>query len=157
MIYVSVGTHTDPFDRLVEAAGRLAQREEVVVQRGTSRVVPGTALVHDVLPPPEHEALVRRSRVLVCHAGPSTLAAAWTLGRVPVVVPRDPARGEHVDAHQLHYAATLAERAVVVLDVRELADAVDRAAERRIPPLGDGAAFAHAFGRLVDQVVARRR
>ena len=45
---------------------------------------------------------------VVCHGGPGTIALARRCGHVPIVVPRDPALGEHVDDHQMRYTAVLA-------------------------------------------------
>jgi UDP-N-acetylglucosamine transferase subunit ALG13 len=126
LILFTVGTHDQPFDRLVHAAAAVARRgERVVVQRGSSRVDPGCE-VHDHLGPAAFEALIREARVVVSHAGPSTLDRVLAAGRVPIVVPRDPARGEHVDDHQIRYATALADRLHVVLDPAGLPAAIDR-------------------------------
>jgi UDP-N-acetylglucosamine transferase subunit ALG13 len=41
MIVVTVGTHEQPFDRLVQAAAPLADHEPLLVQHGTSGVPVG--------------------------------------------------------------------------------------------------------------------
>lgn len=115
MIFVTVGTHGDPFDRLMVAMDRWAgaHDEEVVVQSGVS--LGGR---HCTVSPWMSEVVVRshmeRARLVVCHAGPATLFEAWDRGHRPIVVPRDPDHGEHVDDHQIRFAARLGDRATVL-------------------------------------------
>jgi UDP-N-acetylglucosamine transferase subunit ALG13 len=109
MILVTVGTHEQPFDRLVRAAEALAIAldERVVVQGGPSCVATPHCERTDWLTPQLLAATIAQARLVVLHGGPSTLAEVIDAGVLPVVVPRDPARGEHVDAHQLRTAAQL--------------------------------------------------
>ena len=37
------------------------------------------------------------------------MSVAWNLGKVPIVVPRRPTLGEHVDGHQLRFVARMQE------------------------------------------------
>lgn len=127
MILVLTGTHHQPFDRLVLAAGDLASRgERVVVQAGASALRPARCEVVKWFTPAQLAELADIAEVLVCHGGPGSLFLAWERGRIPVVMPRDPARGEHVDDHQLRFARTLSGRAEVVHEVEALASAVER-------------------------------
>ena len=99
-VFVSFGTHQRPFERLVGLCERLAgDGRRVVVQHGASRRPRGC----------EGAAWIRHRELLghldaaehlVLHGGTSVLAEAVAGGRVPLVVARDPAFGEHVDAHQ---------------------------------------------------------
>lgn len=125
MIFVTVGTHHQPFDRLVRAAASLAASgERVVVQRGTSRERPVGCEVHDHLPPEVWLARVAEARLVVGHAGPATIEAVVAAGTVPIVVPRRRLWREHVDDHQLAWARRIADRVHVVLDPAALPAAV---------------------------------
>jgi UDP-N-acetylglucosamine transferase subunit ALG13 len=159
VIFVTVGTHTDPFDRLVRGAEQLAQAgHTVVLQRGPSTVETPNCEVHDYLSPREMARLVRDADILVTHGGPASFLGA---PGVPIVVPRRHAMGEHVDDHQVKFVAHISHRAHVVSDPADLVAAVARhwevasqmvpAAERRTE------AFAEAFGHVVEEVVRRRR
>lgn len=130
MILVTVGTHEQPFDRLVSAAARLVALDEVLVQRGVSQVHPAGCEVVDHLPPDALADAMRRARVVIAHAGPATLFEAGDAGHVPIVVPRDPAFGEHVDDHQLRFARRLVGRLPVVFDPADLPAVVRLRAER---------------------------
>lgn len=127
MIFVTTGTHHQPFHRLIRAARALDTGEEVVVQQG-------------VMPPEAWRAHVARARVVVCHAGPATIEAVAACGKVPIVVPRRALWREHVDDHQVAFARRIADRVHVVLDPNDLAaaiaahDAVVAALPRRWEP-----------------------
>jgi UDP-N-acetylglucosamine--N-acetylmuramyl-(pentapeptide) pyrophosphoryl-undecaprenol N-acetylglucosamine transferase len=160
MILVTVGTHHQPFDRLIAAAAALQRAgHEVVAQTGTStvEVVGGRAWI----PPSELAALADRAAVIVCHAGPGSLALAWERGRAPVVVPRRAVFGEHVDDHQVQFCAHLGDRAVVWDDPATLAArwAEVAAGVRDVPAWGPTArpAFLAGWGEAVRGAVRGSR
>jgi UDP-N-acetylglucosamine transferase subunit ALG13 len=70
--------------------------------------------------------MVGSAMVVITHGGPASIALALAAGHSPIVVPRDPAFGEHVDDHQLRFAAWLAAQRdiTVVTDVSRLEDAI---------------------------------
>jgi UDP-N-acetylglucosamine transferase subunit ALG13 len=121
LVVVMVGTDHHPFDRLVGWADGLAQRlpdVRVVVQHGAS-APPRVAEGHAFWPHEQIVALLDEAAVVVCHGGPGTIMDARTAGHVPFCVPRDPARGEHVDGHQQRFAA-LAQQAGIVTRVESM-------------------------------------
>ena len=139
-LLITVGTDHHRFDRLVRWADDFAteHREiEVFVQYGHSaapRVASGSRLLdHSQL-----KADLDQADVVIVHGGPATIAEARRAGHQPICVPRDPARDEHVDAHQLRFVARLAESGIVdqCLEMSDLAAAVARelANPRRRPP-----------------------
>lgn len=113
MIFVTIGT-SEPFDRLVRALPD-GGGEELVVQCGESSLRPEGATVHTYLPFEDLVELVRRARVVVCHAGVGTILTALANGRRPIVVPRLARFGEAVDDHQVALARRLADSGLVVL------------------------------------------
>lgn len=161
MIFVSVGTHDAPFDRLLLAGDRLAVElgEEVLVQRGVSRLPLPHCAVVDFASPSDLDAWMREARVVVLHAGSSSFLQARALGRVPVVVPRRPEHGEHVDDHQVRFAASLGPDEARVAEAEALVEAVRGFVEVRggTDAEARSRAFAGAFGALVDALVQRRR
>ncbi len=107
---VIVGTDHHPFDRLIGWAERWADRGaewEVQVQHGRSRApragVGFAFCEHDRL-----QQMLESADVVVSHAGPASITEARRFGHRPIVVARDPARGEHVDDHQQLFAGRLA-------------------------------------------------
>lgn len=109
LVVVSVGTDHHRFDRLIQWTEDLAaSRPDVtfVVQRGTSRKPQGLAS-QELIPHADIQAMFRSAVVVVSHGGPSTVMDARAQGRLPIVVPRNPEFGEHVDGHQMRFAAHL--------------------------------------------------
>ena len=129
-IVVSVGTDHHPFDRLVGWIDEWIDGNRgvtVVIQRGSSKESRHGGcrelIAHDELC-----RLFARATVVVSHGGPATVMDALAAGRLPIVVPRDPELGEHVDAHQLRFAQHLHRNrlAEVATEKDELFDAIDR-------------------------------
>ncbi len=114
MILVTVGTHL-PFDRLLRGVAPLADREEMVVQRGAGEFVPPEATCVGFLPFEEFEALVRAARVVVTHAGVGSVLTCLRNGRNPIVIPRRAELGEAADNHQVALARRLDEVALARL------------------------------------------
>lgn len=134
MIFVTVGTHSDGFDRLVEAADRYAATAErrVVIQRGASRYRPEHAESFEFAPGSEIEAFSRSADVIVTHAGAGSLLTSLTACANVVVVPRQRRHGEHMDDHQLELATALHEagRVRMVLDLVQLPGILDSSSPR---------------------------
>lgn len=68
----------------------------------------------DYLPASELAAWFRWADVVVSHAGAGGALTALRSGRQPVLIPRDPARGEVIDDHQLHFARALDARGLAI-------------------------------------------
>jgi UDP-N-acetylglucosamine transferase subunit ALG13 len=117
VVVVAVGTDHHPFTRVIGWVDRWlarggADRSETVVQYGTAPAPKwGRAVAY--LEHKDFTDLVARATVVVCHGGPATIAECRRLGRVPVVVPRRPEYGEHVDNHQVLFSSRLADKKLV--------------------------------------------
>lgn len=161
MIFCTVGTHEDPFDRLVgrldslAAAGELGG-EPVHIQTGYATVVPRACTHEAMMGFDAVQAHMKAARVVITHGGPASIMQALALGKVPVVVPRQAKHGEHVDDHQVRFSRRIADRVIVVLDIEELRSAiVDH--DARVRGLGasvGGPERAHAFALRLDALCA---
>jgi UDP-N-acetylglucosamine transferase subunit ALG13 len=164
MIVVTVGTHEQPFDRLVQAVAGLGGDEELVVQYGTSEVEHGRGTWVDYLSFDELADLAGEARVFVCHAGVGSIVLARRVGLRPVVVPRRHDLGEHVDNHQLSLATRLAVAGVVtMLEDTELLRAVvgepttptaGATAEAGAVPIGTALPGPHELGGTLRSVLS---
>lgn len=133
-VFATVGTDHHEFDRLVGWADQLAtgtDAAKVFVQHGTSRA-PTDAEGARWLEADELHGRFSDADAVICHGGPSTILEAIAAVHHPIVVPRDPERGEHVDGHQMRFAAFLADRGAVtvVASVAELQTALDSVLSR---------------------------
>jgi len=162
-MFVTVGTDHHPFERLIGWAERWAERGEdweVQVQHGRTRGPrTGTGFAfceHDRL-----QQLLASADVVLAHGGPATITEARRFGHRPIVLPRDPARGEHVDDHQQLFVARLATAGVVQRVETEddfLAAVVATSYLPRQRPAGeDVPAGVFRVGDVVERLVSRRR
>jgi len=138
MIFVTVGTHEQQFNRLVKAVDALAannlSEERIFIQTGYSDFVPTHCEWSQFVSASRMACLMKEADVIVTHGGPSSFIEAMGAGKIPVVVPRRADLGEHVNDHQVDFVRFVAERQggiIVVEDVAELSDAIGRA---RISP-----------------------
>jgi UDP-N-acetylglucosamine transferase subunit ALG13 len=168
-VLVVVGTDHHRFDRIVRWTDEwLEQRSApttVVVQHGSSKT-PALARGWSLLPHDELRALMRAAAVVVTHGGPATIMEVRGLGKMPIVVPRDPALGEHVDGHQQRFARRMGAEGLIRLceNQQQFAAALDRAVtdptSMTVAPGEDvervGIAVARV-GRLLDEVIAGGR
>lgn len=131
-VVVTVGTmETYGFRRLIEKLIDLLPPDADVLWQTGSTDVSGLPIdAHRALDSADLEAAMARADLVVAHAGIGTALTCLGHGRLPLLVPRDPAFDEHVDGHQVETAAFLAGRDLaVVARVEELTrDHLDRAA-----------------------------
>jgi len=113
VICVTVGTHQQPFQRLLDALTDLPP-DELVVQFGYGSPPPGVARASAFMSFSETLDHISKADVVVTHAGVGSILCARRVGHVPIVVPRLRRYGEHVDDHQAELTRALAEEGLVV-------------------------------------------
>lgn len=134
MIFATVGTHHQPFSRLLDALDGLPGDEELIVQYGPGSPPSRAGSSAAFMPFGEILEYVHEARVIVTHAGVGSILCAIRAGHKPLVVPRLERLGEHVDDHQGELVRRLEEegRVIAVWDTRELVSALER-----VPPRGE--------------------
>lgn len=161
MIFVTVGTHEQPFDRLVRAVDGLVANgtiaEPVFIQTGYCAYEPKHCEWQRFVPALEMRARMEAADVVVTHGGPSSFIEAMAAGKVPVVVPRRTEYGEHVNDHQADFVREVVERKggiVPVFDTKDLVTAIDEA--RRLTAGGAGFESHNAdFCRELERMIER--
>lgn len=122
MIFVTVGTHEQPFDRLVKYVDELKKdgiiTEDVIIQTGYSTYEPQYCKWQKLFPYQEMIKLVDSARIVITHGGPSSFIMPLQIGKTPIVVPRRHEFNEHVNDHQVSFAKSVADRmgTIIVLD-----------------------------------------
>jgi UDP-N-acetylglucosamine transferase subunit ALG13 len=129
-VFVTVGTHQQPFERLVRALDAL-EGYELVVQYGYAEPPRGVTHAVSFMSFPEMLDHFERADAVVTHAGVGSILCATNAGHVPIIVPRLKRYREHVDDHQVQLVRQLDRdgRVIVVEDVAALPEAL-----RRVPP-----------------------
>lgn len=107
MIFVTVGTHEQPFDRLVEAVDGLKEKGlipgEVFIQTGYSSYAPRFCDYSDFIAFDEMIERMNNADVVITHGGTGSIMLVLYNGKIPVVVPRQKRYGEHIDDHQVRF------------------------------------------------------
>ena len=126
MIFVTVGTHEQPFNRLIEYIDKLVEQgviqEEVKMQIGYSTYEPKFCQHDKLIPYQQMEKNVRDARIVITHGGPASFIMPLQFGKIPVVVPRQKKFNEHINNHQLEFCKAVAERQKNIIVVEEIED-----------------------------------
>lgn len=131
MILVTVGTHEQPFNRLVKCIDNLKKngliQEDVTIQTGYSTYEPKYCTWQKLYPYQEMVKLVDAARIVITHGGPSSFIMPLQVGKTPIVVPRRHEFNEHVNNHQISFSKSVAERMgtiIVVEDIDKLGETI---------------------------------
>lgn len=124
MIFVTVGTHEQPFNRLIKEVDRLKKEgiitDEVFIQTGFSTYEPQYCDWKNIISYSEMEDYMNRADIIITHGGPATFMGAIAKGKKPIVVPRQEKFGEHVNDHQLEFAGQVSERLETIFMVTDI-------------------------------------
>ena len=92
MIFVTVGTHEQQFNRLVEKIDELKGMglitDDVIIQTGYSTYEPKHCAWQRMFPYQQMLQYVSEARIVITHGGPSSFIMALQAGKTPIVVPR---------------------------------------------------------------------
>jgi UDP-N-acetylglucosamine--N-acetylmuramyl-(pentapeptide) pyrophosphoryl-undecaprenol N-acetylglucosamine transferase len=122
-IVVTLGAHEQfGFRRLLERLVAIVPADAQVLWQTGATAADGLPIeARPYIPAGELLSAMRDADVVVAHAGTGSALAALEAGRCPILVPRDPARGEHVDDHQQQIARELDDLGVAIgRDVEDL-------------------------------------
>ncbi len=114
MIFVTVGTHEQPFNRLIKEVDRLVEtgviKDDVFIQTGYSTYEPKFCKWSSLISFDKMNELMETSDIIITHGGPATFMSAIANGKKPIVVPRQEKYDEHVNDHQVDFAQQVKER-----------------------------------------------
>ncbi len=167
MIFVTVGTHEQQFNRLIKCVDELKQngqiKEEVVMQTGYSTYESVYCEWQKLYPYQQMLEYVNKARIVITHGGPSSFIMPLQIGKTPIVVPRQKQYDEHVNNHQVEFSKKVAERMgsiIVVEDVNELQETIKKYDEI-VKSMENGlkshnAEFNKEFRKIVDELWKRK-
>lgn len=164
MIFVTVGTHEQPFDRLIRKADELKRdgiiQEDVIIQAGYSIYEPKYCKWSRVLPYRQMVRNVTDARIVITHGGPASFLMPLQIGKTPIVVPRRKQFGEHVNDHQAEFAQAVSDRMgtiIVVEDIERLGEIVadyDRISREMRHDMGsNNARFCNEFQNMIKGIL----
>ena len=124
MIFVTVGTHEQPFNRLVKAVDELKRdgviTEDVIMQTGFSKYEPKYCQWSKLIPYQQMIKNVEDARIVITHGGPASFIMPLQIGKTPIVVPRQHRFDEHVNDHQVEFTRNVAERMGTIIPVEDI-------------------------------------
>lgn len=126
MIFVILGTEKYPFDRLVEAIDTLAGNntidDDVFIQIGSCKFIPKNCRHEKFMSFEEMQNNIKKSKLIIAHAGAGTTLLCVQLGHRPIIVPRQKKLSEHVDDHQVSFSKKMETTGLVdvVYDIEDL-------------------------------------
>lgn len=139
MIFVTVGTHEQPFNRLIQEVDRLIEtgqiKETVLMQIGYSTYIPKHSKFVRFMSFNEIEKAIEESTVVITHGGPASFLKVLSKGKKPVVVPRQTRYDEHVNDHQLEFAQQLLDKKFnidIVVNISELNEKVQAVGKNKM-------------------------
>lgn len=159
MVFVTVGTHEQQFNRLVEYMDNWAanHEEDVIIQIGYSTYKPHKAKWARLFPYPKMVEMVDQARVVVTHGGPSSFILPLQKGKTPIVVPRRFEFDEHVNDHQGRFCKEVESRMgtiVVIEDINMLGRAIENydKVKKEKKNISNNAKFCEGIGNIVEEM-----
>ena len=124
MIFVTVGTHEQPFDRLLLKIDELKKqqviKEDTFIQTGFSTYKPKYCRWNKLLSYQQMEKNIREARIVITHGGPASFIMPLQIGKIPIVVPRQKKFGEHINDHQLEFVRNVSNRMEIIISVEDI-------------------------------------
>ena len=124
MIFVTVGTHEQQFNRLVEKIDELKGMglitDDVIIQTGYSTYEPKHCAWQRMFPYQQMLQYVSEARIVLTHGGPSSFMMALQAGKTPIVVPRQKELGEHVNDHQVDFCKAVERRMGRIITIEDI-------------------------------------
>ena len=133
MIFVTVGTHEQQFNRLIREVDELKGSgiicEDVIIQTGYSTYKPQFCEFEKLYSYDQMCEYVSSADITITHGGPSSFIMPLQFGKIPIVVPRQKKFDEHVNNHQIDFSIAVNERfgnIIVLQNIKDLKDTLLR-------------------------------
>ncbi len=164
MIFVTVGTHEQQFNRLLEYMDNLKKNglieDDIVIQTGYSTYEPKCCKWKKFYPYMEMLKMVNQAKIVITHGGPSSFIMPLQIGKIPIVIPRQKKFNEHVNDHQLEFCNEVAKRdstIIVVNDINDLENII-RKYDKIVSHMKNGrksnnAEFCKKLEKIVNEIV----
>ncbi|HEM3684656.1 TPA: multidrug MFS transporter [Streptococcus suis] len=158
MIFVTVGTHEQPFNRLIKEIDLLKKdgvlTDEVFIQTGFSTYEPKYCEWKNLLSYSEMEEYMSKADIVVTHGGPATFMDALSKGKKTIVVPRQKKYNEHVNDHQVDFCEKIVEKGyelIMIKDVCDIKSYLNSSQKQRVN--FNNQRFVHSFLKTIDELM----
>jgi len=124
MIFVTVGTHEQQFNRLIRKIDELKKnnviREEVIIQTGFSTYEPKYCQWSKLISYQQMVKNMEEARIVITHGGPASFIMPLKSGKTPIVVPRQKQFDEHINNHQVEFVRNVKERMGTIISIEDI-------------------------------------
>lgn len=161
VIFVTVGTDPQPFDRLLREVDALQKkgffRHPVFCQTGYSKFIPDGIPSKPFLSFQEFEEKIASAELIITHGGAGSIGSALQHGKNCVVVPRLFRFGEHANDHQLELTDALEQegRVIAVREEKQLEAAIQKAFRMAQKPFSSERRVTHLIEEFIREKVIK--
>ena len=159
MIFVTVGTHEQQFNRLIKEVDRLKKEklidDDVFIQTGFSDYEPKYCQWSNMISYEDMEKYIDQTDIIITHGGPATFMGVLAKGKTPIVVPRQYQYGEHVNDHQVEFLKQVESiyNLIGVFDVNDLAEAIVDGYRNQVKLVSNHTNFMNGFAEIISEIV----
>lgn len=136
MIFATVGTHEQQFNRLLMELDRLANliNEEIIIQSGYSTYEVKNCKAYKMISADMMNQYINDARIVITHGGPGSIMMPLLINKKPIVVPRQKKFKEHINDHQVYFTQHLeAENKIIAIyDIKNLEAAILNYSDEKI-------------------------
>ncbi len=132
MIFVTVGTHEQQFNRLIQKVDELKRdgyiKEDVFMQIGYSTYKPQYCQWQYMISYDEMLQNVKKARIIITHGGPASFILPLQEHKIPIIVPRQEKYNEHINNHQVefvHFVEEKQKNIIIVDNIDDLRDVLE--------------------------------
>lgn len=121
MIFITIGTHPDQFDRLIRRIDEIAPKvkEKIIVQRGFTKYTPKNVEFFEFTN--NIDKYYKEARIVIAQSATSLIEFILKYGKPVITVPREAKYKEHINDHQVEFAEYFAKKANVLM-IRDMKD-----------------------------------
>lgn len=133
MIFVTLGTNDESFERLLKAIDKEIEngniKQRVVVQAGCTKYTSKNMEIVDLLPREEFDRLISECDLLITHGGVGSILSGINNGKKVIAVPRLSKYNEHGNDHQLQIVENFSKRKYILelKDMNKLTKTIEKA------------------------------
>lgn len=163
MIFVTVGTHEQQFNRLVKKIDQLKKdghiKDDVFIQTGFSDYIPESCDWKKFLSYEEMIQKIKDAKIVITHGGPSSFILPLQYGKTPIVVPRMKKYDEHVNDHQVEfcerYNTTFPNRIILLENIMKMVEKIELAKtiKGNVNNNNNSIIFSQNLNRIIDRII----
>lgn len=160
MIFVTVGTHEQPFNRVIKEIDLLVGsgviEDYVFIQTGFSTYIPKNCDWSKLISYDEMQKKIEKADIVITHGGPSSFLNVLQYNKTPIVVPRREKFNEHVNDHQIDFLNEVIKKGYYIIKIeseKDLGEAILNYKNKSSKFISNNAHFNSEFKKIVHELI----